>query len=88
MGSKNEVSITRTEKVMFPRKGEEPLEMAALDTALRKSVWWQQVSSLDRAALTALWKDRADQAGELRQILEQFVWIESDAAVRLRKRNC
>jgi hypothetical protein len=87
VGSEKEVSIVHEQKVLFPRKGREPDKAEALELRLRRSPWWEQVSSLDRNALTVLWKEREKQAAKLRELLEEFAWTEDQTTIRLRNRR-
>ena len=87
VGSEKEVTIVREQKVLFPRKGQEPDEAVELESRLRRSPWWEQVSSLDRNALVALWKERKTQAAKLRKLLEEFAWTEDQTTMRLRNRR-
>jgi imidazoleglycerol phosphate synthase glutamine amidotransferase subunit HisH len=50
VGSDKEVAIKQIEKIMFPGRGAEPDKAAELDQRLRKSEWWNQVSSEGPAA--------------------------------------
>lgn len=87
VGSEKEVSVAVQSKVMFPRKGQEPQQAAELETRLRDSPWWSQVSTLDRAALGKLWEERAKQTTELRDALEELSWLEEQVTLRLRNRQ-
>ena len=87
VGSEKEVSIVQEQKVLFPRKGQEPDKAEELESRLRGSPWWEQVSSLDRNALAALWKERETQAAKLRKLLEEFAWTEDQTTIRLRNRR-
>jgi hypothetical protein len=87
VGSEKQVSIVEEHKVLFPRKGQEPEKAAELEAKLRRSPWWEQVSTLDRTALAALWKDREHQTANLRKLLEEYVWIEDQKSLRLRNRR-
>jgi putative RecB family exonuclease len=87
MGSDNEVAIVAEKKVLFPRKGQEPEAAQEFELKLRKTPWWDQVSTLDRTALATLWKNRERQAAELRILLDEYAWIEEETRLRLRKRR-
>ena len=86
-GREKEVVIKQVDKVMFPRKGEEPEEAAELEAALRATKWWNDLSTLSAAQLKAAWEE-ADQVNpDLRKLLKRFVWTDEDTTARLRHRR-
>jgi len=86
-GREKEVVIKQVDKVMFPRKGEEPEEAAELEAALRATKWWNDLSTLSAAQLEAAWEE-ADQVNpDLRKLLKRFVWTDEDTTARLRHRR-
>jgi putative RecB family exonuclease len=85
-GREKEVTISVNDRVLFPRKGQEPEKAEALETALRSTPWWAQLSSLNSADLRAAWES-ADTNPDLRRILEKFVWTERETSARLRARR-
>jgi len=85
-GRRTEVAITVNDRVLFPRKGQEPEKAAELEAALRATPWWPQLSSLNVGDLRTAWES-AETNSELRRILEKFVWTDREIAVRLRARR-
>jgi len=86
-GREKEVVIKQVDKVMFPRKGEEPEEAAELEAALRATKWWNDLSTLSAAQLKAAWEE-ADQVNpDLRKLLKRFVWTDEETTARLRDRR-
>ncbi len=85
-GREKEVAISVNDRVLFPRKGQEPDKAEALETALRSTPWWAQLSSLNSADLRAAWES-GDTNPDLRRILEKFVWTERETSARLRARR-
>lgn len=86
-GHTKEVVVTRSEHVLFPRKGQEPEKAAELEAALRATPWWQQVSTLSPAQLKAAWDLANGSNPDLRRILERFAWTERETSTRLRDRR-
>ena len=86
-GHNKEVVVTRSEHVLFPRKGQEPEKAAELEAALRATPWWQQVSTLSPAQLKAAWDLASGPNPDLRRILERFAWTERETSTRLRDRR-
>jgi len=85
-GRSREVSIATTDRIVFPRKGQEPEQAARLEAVLRDTPWWPRLSSLNAAELKAAWES-TDTPPELRRLLEQFAWKEREVAARLRLRR-
>ncbi len=85
-GRRTEVAITVNDRVLFPRKGQEPEKAAELEAALRATPWWPQLSSLNIGDLRTAWES-AETNSELRRILEKFVWTDREISVRLRARR-
>ena len=85
-GEGREATVKRSEKVIFPRKSYdgEAEEAAALEAQLRASPHWNDVSDVNRAALTRLWSQRATLEQDLRALLEEFARTETQVDVRLR----
>lgn len=85
-GREKEVVISVIDRVLFPRKGQEPEKAADFEAALRGTPWWPQLSSLNAADLRSAWES-AQTDPDLRRLLAKFAWTESDVAVRLRARR-
>jgi hypothetical protein len=85
-GREKEVAISVSDRVLFPRKGQEPEKAADFEAALRGTPWWPQLSSLNSAELRAAWES-AQTDPDLRRLLAKFAWTEPDVAVRLRARR-
>lgn len=85
-GREKEVTITASDRVLFPRKGQEPEKAQELEAALQATPWWQQLSSLNAAELRTAWESAETSPG-LRRILEQFAWLEQETSTRIRARR-
>lgn len=86
-GRDKEVVVKQIEKVMFPRKGEEPEKAAELEAALRATKWWKDLSTLNAAQLKAAWEGGSESDPDLRKLLKRFVWTEEETTARLRDRR-
>lgn len=86
-GHEKEVVVKQVEKVMFPRKGEEPEQAAELEAALRATRWWKDLSTLNASQLKAAWEDSQGAAPELRKLLKKYVRLETETTARLRGRR-
>lgn len=86
-GNEKEVVVKQVEKVMFPRKGEEPEQAAKLEAALRETRWWKDLSTLNASQLKAAWEGADGLAPDLRRLLKRFVWTEEETTARLRDRR-
>jgi len=84
-GREKEVVIKQVDKVMFPRKGEEPEQAAELEAALRATKWWKDLSTLSAAQLKTAWEDGGE--ADLLKLLKRFVWTEQESTARLRDRR-
>lgn len=84
-GRDKEVVVKHVEKVMFPRKGEEPEKAAELESALRATKWWKELSTLNAAQLKAAWQHSGE--ADLRKLLKRFVWTEEETTTQLRNRQ-
>jgi len=85
-GREKEVAITVSDRVLFPRKGQEPEKAADLEATLRGTPWWPQLSSLNSAELRSAWESSQTDP-DLRRILATFAWTEPDVSLRLRARR-
>ncbi len=86
-GTEREATVREIEAVLFPRKTVETEEAGALEERLRRSPWWDLVSTLDRRRLERLWKEGGGSDAKLRELLAEHVRTEKNLDVRLRARS-
>lgn len=86
-GDEHEATIRYSEKIKFPTKSKDLEDHTKMERVLQESPFWDTVSSLDRHALTALWKHPETLDPKLRRILKKYVQIEEDVRVGLRTRK-
>jgi integrase len=68
-GGAGEVRIIRTEKLIPPRKTHEPSAAASLESFLKSSPWWPDLSCLDRHKATAALANISAHEPSLRSLL-------------------
>lgn len=87
VGTAKEVAVTIVEAVAFPTKGNEPEDYAAFEAKLRRSKYWPEVSTLNRAALKRLWDQQDELDTALCKILASVARSERQVSTRLRNRR-
>lgn len=87
VGSDHNVKIVHHTQAAFPRKTYEPEAYQELESQLRHSKVWLDVSAMDVSKLRAIWLGSEPDPGQLAKMLQPFVKTEQVRKLRLRKRD-